>query len=311
MRKARMRFSGRALGAMLVGFVLVFAACSSDSGSSGGSSSDEKPALIVGAKDFAGAQIISQAYGQTLENKGYKITFKDNIGPTETVFPLLENGDIDLYGEFSGTFLTFLEGAPTANANPAEVYAAVEDKLADKDIVAVGPASAQDVNAFYVLKKTADKYNLKTVSDLKPVADQLVFGGPAECLDRPLCLGDLEQSLYDLNFKEVKKLDPGGPITNTALDDGTIQVGLLFTGSSVIKDDYVLLTDDKGLQPADNPIALIAKPKATAKVKQIIATVNSKLDRSAYNEMALKVFNDKEDPATVVTQWLTDEGLIK
>ena len=30
MRKARMRFSGRALGAMLVSFVLVFAACSSD-----------------------------------------------------------------------------------------------------------------------------------------------------------------------------------------------------------------------------------------------------------------------------------------
>ncbi len=308
MRKARMRFSGRALGAMLVGFVLVFAACSSDGGSSGGSSSDDKPALIVGAKDFAGAQIISQAYGQTLENKGYKITYKDNIGPTETVFPLLEKGDIDLYGEFSGTFLTFLEGTPSADS--AEVFAAVEDKLADKDIVAVGPASAQDVNAFYVLKKTADQYDLKTISDLKPVAGELTFGGPAECLDRPLCLGATEQQLYGLNFKEVKKLDPGGPITNQALDDGTIDVGLLFTGSSVIKDDYVLLTDDKGLQPADNPIALIRKPEATAKVKQIIKTVNSKLDRAAYNEMALKVFNDKEDPSTVVTEWLTAEKLI-
>ena len=42
--------------------------------------------------------------------------------------------------------------------------------LAKSDIVAVGPASAQDVNAFYVLKKTANKYNLKKVSDLKKVA---------------------------------------------------------------------------------------------------------------------------------------------
>ena len=72
-----------------------------------------------------------------------------------------------------------------------------------------------------------------------------------------------------------------------------------------------MLTDDKGLQPADNPIALIRKPKATPQVKQIIATVNAKLDRKAYNEMALKVFNDKLDPATVVTQWLKDNGLIK
>ena len=53
------------------------------------------------------------------------------------------------------------------------------------------------------------------------------------------------------------------------------------------------------------------KDKATTKLKDIIGTVNAKLDRAAYNEMALKVFNDKEDPATVVTQWLTDEGLIK
>ncbi len=72
--------------------------------------------MIVGSKDFAGAQIISQAYGQTLASKGYKITYKDNIGPSETVYPLLENGDIDLYGEFSGTFLTYLGGAPTSDS---------------------------------------------------------------------------------------------------------------------------------------------------------------------------------------------------
>src|SRR4051794_38533316 len=188
MRKARMRFSGRALGAMLVSFVLVFAACSSDDSSSdSGSTKTNKPALIVGAKDFAGAQIISQAYGQTLAGKGYKITYKDNIGPSETVYPLLQSGDIDLYGEFSGTFLTFLGGTPSSDG--AEVFDAVQAKLAgDNKIVAVGPASAQDVNAFYVTKATADKYNLKTVSDLKDVAPQLTFGGPAECLDRPLCL---------------------------------------------------------------------------------------------------------------------------
>jgi len=302
--------NGRALGAMLVSFVLVFAACSSDdSGSDAGTETPDKPALIVGAKDFAGAQIISQAYGQTLADEGYKITYKDNIGPSETVFPLLEDGDIDLYGEFSGTLLTYLGGQPTSDSD--EVFSAVETALESKDIVAVGPATAQDVNGFYVLKKTADQYDLETVSDLKAVAGDLKFGGPAECLDRPLCLGDLQQQLYGLQFEEVKKLDPGGPITNSALDDGTIDVGLLFTGSSVIKPNYVLLTDDKGLQPADNPIALIRQAKATPEVQEIIERVNTKLNSAAYNEMALQVFNDKEDPADVVTKWLTDEGLIE
>jgi len=308
MRNTRQRFSGRVLGALLIASVLVLAACGSSGGSKSGSAST-KPAIIVGSKDFAGAQIISKAYGQTLEGKGYKITYKDNIGPTETVFPLLQKGDIDLYGEFSGTFLTFRGGTPTANS--AEVCSAGEKELAKSDIVAVGPASAQDVNAFYVLKSTAKKYDLKNVSDLKAVAPQLTFGGPPECLDRPLCLGDKEKQLYGLNFKEVKKLDPGGPVTNQALDDGTIDVGLLFTGSSIIKPDYVLLKDDKGLQPADNPIALVRKQKATAEVKTILTSVNTKLDRAAYNGMALKVFNDKEDPATVVTAWLKQVGLTK
>ena len=95
------------------------------------------------------------------------------------------------------------------------------------------------------------------------MAPLLVFGGPPECLTRPLCLGDESQQRYGLNFKEVKKLDGGGPVTNQALDDGTIDVGVLFTGSSVIKPNYVLLKDDKGLQPADNPIALVSKDKAT------------------------------------------------
>ena len=291
--------------------MLVLAACGSDDDgddSSGGSSDDSKPSIIVGSKDVTGAQILSQVYGQALESNGYKITYKENIGPTETVYPLLENGEIDLYGEFTGTFLTYLGGQPTGNTD--ETFASVETALADKDIVAVGPATAQDVNGFYVTKATAEEHDLVNVSDLTAVAPELIFGGPPECLDRPLCLGTTSQELYGLNFQEVKKLDVGGALTNQALDDGTIDVGLLFTGSSVIKPDYVLLKDDKGLQPADNPIALVRTEKDSNDLNSIIESVNAKLDTAAYNEMALKVFNDLEDPAAVATEWLQSEDLI-
>ena len=115
-----------------------------------------------GSKDFAGAQIVSQAYGQTLEAKGYKITYKDNIGPTETVYPLLKNGDIDLYGEFQGTFLTYLGGTPTGDT--AETFKLLQDKLEGHRHRRGRPAPAVDVNGFYVLKYTAKKYNLKNVS---------------------------------------------------------------------------------------------------------------------------------------------------
>jgi osmoprotectant transport system substrate-binding protein len=308
MRTTRARGGGRLLGVLLLTFVLVAAACGSDDDGGSGADGGSGESLVVGSKDFPGAQIISQAYGQTLEANDFDITFKNNIGPTEAVFPLLEDGEIDLYGEFQGTFLTTQGGEPSGDS--AATFAAVEDELSSGDIAAIGPAPAEDVNGFYVLEDTAEQYDLETVSDLTAVAPELVFGGPPECEERDPCLGARSQELYGLQFEEVKKLDVGGPVTNQALDDGTIDVAILFTGSSVIKPDYVLLEDDKGLQPADNPIALVRSDKVTPELTSVIESVNEKLTTEAYNEMALKVFNDKEDPADVVTEWLEQENLI-
>ena len=225
----------------------------------GGVASAQTKSLTVGSKDFSGAQAISQAYGQALENEGYDITFKDNLGATEIVYKALENGDLDGYADYQGTLLTYLGGTPTGDS--AETYKALQAKLAGTDITVSKPAPAVDVNGFYVTKATAKKYKLKKVSDLTKSASELTFGGPPECEERPLCLGDTSQQLYGLEFSEVKKLDAGGPITVQALEDGDIDVALLFTGSSVIPKDAVLLTDDKKLQPADNPVFVINRTR--------------------------------------------------
>jgi osmoprotectant transport system substrate-binding protein len=274
---------------------------------SAGAAAAQSKSLTVGSKDFAGAQAISQAYGQALENKGYDISFKENLGATEIVYKALQNGDIDGYADYQGTLLQYLGG--TATGDSATTYAALQDKLKGTDIVASKPAPAVDVNGFYVTKDTAKKYKLKNVSDLKKVASKLTFGGPPECQDRDLCLGAVEQSKYGLDFSEVKKLDAGGPITVKALEDGDIDVALLFTGSSVIPKNAVLLKDDKGLQPADNPVFLIKKDKANAATVKILNAVSAKLSTGAYNKMSLDISENKEDPSDVAAAFLKKNGL--
>ncbi len=311
MTRSRFRSSRRAIAtvAITMAIAVVLAACGSSSKSkpSGSTTTAKKAALTVGSKNFGGAQILSQAYGQALAAKGYQVTFKDNIGPSEIVYKALTNGDIDLYGEYQGTLLeSVLNGTPTSDRQ--STYAALQQKL-PPTLFATTPAPAVDVNGFYVLRATADKYHLTTLSSLKPVASQLVFGGPPECSTRPLCLGAKEQQLYGLQFKDVKKLDAGGPVTEKALDDGTIDVGLLFTGSSVIKSNYVLLQDDKGLQPADNPIALVRKSVDTPEINAIIDKVNAALTTEEYNKLALQVQNDKLDPKDVAASFLKQQGL--
>jgi osmoprotectant transport system substrate-binding protein len=273
----------------------------------GGVASAQSKSLTVGAKNFAGAQATAQAYAQALEAKGYNIDFKDNLGATEIVYKALQNGEIDGYADYQGTLLTYLGGTPTGNS--AETYKALQAKLAGTDITVSKPAPAVDVNGFYVTKDTAKKYKLETVSDLAKVASKLTFGTTPECEERPLCLGDTEQQLYGLKFSEVKKLDEGGPITVKALQDGDIDVALLFTGSSVIPKNAVLLTDDKHLQPADNPVFVISRAKSNAATIKILNAVSAKLTTGAYNKMSLDITNNKEDPSDVAKAFLKKAGL--
>jgi osmoprotectant transport system substrate-binding protein len=158
-------------------------------------------------------------------------------------------------------------------------------------------------------KKSSDSNGSGTTSPPARVDSMFVFGGPPECQERSLCLGDTEQKLYGLKFKEVKKLDVGGPVTSKALKDGTIQVGELFTGSSVIDPDFVLLKDDKGLQPADNPIALVREEKASDDVTRIIDAVNAKMTLEAYNKMSTSIDVDKIDPKDAAETFLSENGL--
>jgi osmoprotectant transport system substrate-binding protein len=301
MNQARSRSRARAL-LLVAGLLTLVVGITA-----GGVASAQSKSLTVGSKDFSGAQAISQAYGQALENKGYDITFKDNLGATEIVYKALESGDLDGYADYQGTLLTYLGGTPTGDST--ETYKALVDKLKGTDITVSKPAPAVDVNGFYVTKDTAKKYKLKTVSDLTKVAPKLTFGGPPECEERPLCLGDTSQQLYGLKFSEVKKLDAGGPITVQALEDGDIDVALLFTGSSVIPKDAVLLTDDKALQPADNPVFVINKDKATPATMKTLNAVSAKLTTKAYNKMSLDISENKEDPSDVAAAFLKQNKL--
>ncbi|MDQ1532861.1 MAG: osmoprotectant transport system substrate-binding protein [Actinomycetota bacterium] len=308
--KPRQRFRGLALGAMVVSIVLFAAACGSDKskGGSAGSTTAAATKIVVGEKDFPAAQLISELYGQALAAKGFKVSFKA-VGPTEQTYAALKKGDIDLYGEYQGTLLTFLKGTPSGDA--AAVNAALQAKVTADGVVASTPSSAVDVNAFYVTKATQQQYNLTTISDLKPVANKLVFGGPPECETRPLCLGATEKQLYGLQFKQVKKLDPGGPITVKALKDGDIQVGLLFTGSSVIDPDFVMLQDDKHLQPADNAIGVWRSSVDSPELKAVIDAVNAKLTTAEYNKLNAEISGDQKlDPKDAASQWLKDQGLV-
>ena len=269
--------------------------------------SAQTASISMASKNFAGAEVLTQAYGQALAARGAHITFVNDVGATEVAFPGLVAGTYDAYAEYQGTLLTYLGGKPTAQSR--STHAALVKRLAGTGLTVSAPAPAIDVNGFYVTRKTARKFHLSTVSDLRKVAPRLRIGAPPECQARPLCLGDESQRVYGLHFASVVPFDPDTSATQRALRRGAVDVAVLFTGSSVLPADAVLLRDDKALQPAENPVLLMRTAVASPETLRVVDAVSARITTSVYNRMSLAVSRDEKDPTEVAARFLADEQL--
>jgi osmoprotectant transport system substrate-binding protein len=154
--------------------------------------------ITVGSANFSEQEIVANMYAMILQNNSATVTTKFKLGSREVVAPALENGDIDVYPEYVGTYLTFLGGTATSDLD--ETVTALRAVAEPKGITVLEPSPAEDINALVVTKATADKYSLVNISDLTTVPDQLTMGGPPECPERPFCILGFEQT-YGLTFK--------------------------------------------------------------------------------------------------------------
>lgn len=296
------KYRSGVLGAILVALALLAAACGSgeDSGTKDG------PTITIGSANFSENALVAEIYAQVLESDGYPVERNLNVGNREVYAAALENGDLDLLPEYVGTMLSYLGGTPTADS--AATADALRDAWADKGIAVLDPAPAQDKNGIVVTADTADALDLEKISDLAAHGD-LVFGGPPECPEREFCLIGLTD-VYGLSFADFKPLDVGGALTVAALEGGEIDVALLFTSDGVIAaKGFVLLEDDKGLQPAENLTPVVRQDILDAygdDFSDVLNDVSAELTTEELSEMNRRIGIDGDDPEQVAADWIED-----
>lgn len=291
-------------------FGLLAAAC----GGGAGAPSAPKPEVIVGSTNFYEQVTLGELYAQVLEANGYKVTRKFNLGNREIVQPALQSGQIHVLAEYLATLVVFLDKNAKPTTDKTATAKVLQDLLTPKGLTLLDAADATDQNGIVVTKETAAKYNLKKISDLAPVAKDLVFGGPPECPNREFCAVGLK-NVYGITFKEFKPLDAGGALTVAALDGKQIDVALLFTSDPTITaKTFVLLDDDKKLQLADN-IAPVVRTDLLSKdngdIKKHLNAISAKLSQAELGELNKAVSIDKKDSKDVAAAWLKKQGLIR
>jgi osmoprotectant transport system substrate-binding protein len=197
--------------------------------------------ITVGAANFSESATLGELYNIALTAAGYTVKVQ-TIGNRELYEPALEKGDIDVVPEYAATLATFLSGkvdgknAKDPSSSDLTTTMTNLTALGAKSGLVFGQASAaQDQNAFAVTSAFADKYSVKTLSDLaaKCSGAATVLGGPAECPQRPKCQAGLV-STYTFTAGKFSSLDAGGPLTKTALKQGTISVGLVFSSDGAL-----------------------------------------------------------------------------
>lgn len=200
-----------------------------DTGVEGGTGS-----LVIGAANFSESQILANLYAIALEAAGYDPEVKP-VTNREVYGPALERGELTVFPEYVGTFTEYLNkrkngpDAPAlASGDLAATLQALRPLAEDVGLTVLEPSAAADQNAFAVTREFAEENDLQTLSDLADYDGELVLGGPPECPTRPFCQPGLEQT-YGIEFDGFVSLDAGGPLTKTALQQGRIQVGLVFS----------------------------------------------------------------------------------
>lgn len=293
--------------------VLGLAGCGGGGDPLGGGDAGSSPApdkvssITVGSADFSESQLLAEIYGQALAAKGVEVTQKPNIGNRETYMAAIKDGSVHLLPEYTGAALHYFKKDATETEDQA-TYDALKDALpSGLEVLEKSPAADEDT--IVVTKATADKYSLKSLADLKPVAKDMVAGGSSEFKVRDAGLKGLKEK-YDVEFKEYKTLDAGGPLSLKALLDNQIQVSNFFTTQSLIKDNnLVMLEDPENILPPNNIVPLIRTDHKSDDVASTLNAVSAKLTTEALTDMVKRIDVGKESAKAVATDWLSQNPL--
>ena len=224
-----------AVGLALAGGLFLSACGSSSPAASGaGATPTAMGDITVAAFGFGESKILANMYALMLDQAGYTATVKE-LTTREVVAPALEKGDVNVVPEYIGTYTEYLNlrenGAnakPLATTDPQATLAKLQPLANSVGVTVLQPSAAQDQNSFAVKADFAAQNNLETLSDLAALGGSYILGGPPECPKRPFCEPGLVNT-YGIDISEFKPLDAGGPLTKQAIQDGTVDIGLVFS----------------------------------------------------------------------------------
>ena len=286
-------------------------------GCSSTASADQSITILRG--QFSEIDILGQMMGILIdENTDLKVKYHDSMN-TVAAGNAMEKKEVDLYVSYDGTLLTTLLGYDPSDVPAGEdlfEYANTKGKE-DRGLMLTSKFGFENTYALGVKQEFADANNLNTISDLKPLAKDLIFGAEHEFFDEE---GTMRYNPflkhYGVQFKEGVSLDMG--LKYAAIDNGNIDVTMVYSTDGLNqKSGLKILEDDTRFFPqyygaVMHREGLFEEFKESApNLKELIDSLKGKISNEEMIAMNYAVDAEGKQPADVAKAFLIEKGLTK
>lgn len=231
-------------------------------------------------------------------------------GGTTNIHPAMVKGEFDMYLEYTGTgWNTVLKEESIYQETK---FNELQQKYYDKfQFVWVAPYGFNNTYGLAVQKDIAQKYQMKTFSDLAVHAPSLTIGAEYGFFE----LQDgypLLQKNYHMNFKSTLNVDLG--LKYETMRQHKVDVINIFTTDAQLHDPTIIvLEDDLHIYPsylASNVLRQAAITKYP-EVVDILRQLENKLDDTTMMRLNYDVDVKHQEPTDVAYQFLAEQQLVR
>jgi osmoprotectant transport system substrate-binding protein len=314
---------------LLAALLLLLAACGGDGDGDGGDGGGEAggdgavadsvdlsdAAVTVGSKEFTEQRIVGQMAVAALEAAGAQVTDQTGLTGTETVRTALENGEVDMYWEYTGTgWITILQNDEVLEGADA-YYTEVRDADAENGIVWLEPSEVNNTYAFFTNPSAVD-LGVTTLSELAALSEespeQVTLCAATEFITRPDGLPGVTET-YDFEFSEVVEADLSLAI-QAAIEGEQCTVGEIFqTDPQILAQELTVLEDDQSFFPVYN-LAMTIREDTYSENQEaydtLFSAITELLDNDTMTELNGQVELEGSDPGDVARDFLVENGII-
>lgn len=261
-------------------------------------------AVVVGSKNFTEQVILGEIVGALLEERGFRVDRRLNLGGTQVCHEAVTTGQLDVYVEYTGTALTDILKRPV-RSDPGAVLEEVRGAYRPLGLRVGSPLGFNNTFALVMRRQEAERRGIKRISDLAPHAAVLRVGLFGEFLERQDGMPGLLQTYGFRLGVRPREMDMGLIYPALAAGQVDLVVGSA-TDGLIAALDLVVLEDDRRYFPPYDAVPVMNEA-GLARHPGLAAALDSlagRIDEASMRGMNYAVDGEHRAPAEVAREFL-------